>query len=44
MFDPLPAGEALAVNDNIYSDETDVEASVDGSLTRQHYVETYFSN
>ena len=44
MFDPLPAGEPLAVNDNIYTDETDVEASVDGSLTRQHYVETYFSN
>ena len=44
MFDPLPAGEGLAFNENNYVEETDIEASVDGSLTRQHYVDTYFSN
>ena len=36
-FEPLPAGEILSVNDSI-TEDTDIQATVAGSLTRQHYL------
>ena len=43
-FEPLPSGDNMSIDD-LHDDETnDIEANIAGNLTRQHYVDTYFSN
>ena len=42
IFEPLPATEMLTVDGHDDTDETEND-NIAGNLTRQHYVETYFS-